>query len=306
VDGIIAQEMNLSEEECDLVFRAGMLHDIGKKTTPDSILLKPGKLSGKEFDLIKHHVVVSYNLLSNIPMYSKLAEVVRSHHERYDGHGYPNGLCGEEIPLLARVMIVADAFDAMTTNRIYKGRVNLEGAIAQIKEGSGTQFDPEVVPFACAALSRMVLDINVNQLPQNNMEEERFAYYYHDAVTDKYNKDYLILFLQALCEDVHYRGCVHFLKNFSQYNKTFGWEKGNVLLMAYADYLTNTYSDAMIFRIHGDDFVLISKELLCDGSGACSNPPCLDNTGISVECHCLGVESDLMEQIRELEKNKYY
>ena len=106
----IAQEMNLSEEECELIFRAGMLHDIGKVTTPDTILLKPGKLSGREYALIQNHVTVSYELLSKIPMYTKISDIVITHHERYDGNGYPNGLKGDEIPLLGRIMIIADAF----------------------------------------------------------------------------------------------------------------------------------------------------------------------------------------------------
>lgn len=297
----IAQEMNLTSQECELVFRAGMLHDIGKVTTPDSILLKPGELSVREHNLIKHHVVVSYELLSKIPMYSKLAEVVRSHHERYDGHGYPNGLKGEEIPVLSRIMIIADAFDAMTTNRIYKGRMNLVGAIEQIQEGSGTQFDPTVVPFACAALSRMSLNDAITQLPQNSMEEERFSYFYHDAVTERYNKAYLVLFLQALPQEVHYNACIHFIKNFSQYNRVNGWEEGNVLLKTYAEYLQKRHPDAMIFRIHGDDFVLVSKEPLYDASQECLLPPCLDNTGLSVQCNCLTLEAEFMDQIKHLE-----
>lgn len=154
----IAQEMALTSEECELVFRAGMLHDIGKATAPDSILLKPEKLSLQEHNLIKHHAMVSYETLSKIPMYSQLSEIVRSHHERYDGQGYPNGLGAEQIPLLSRVIVIADAFDAMRTNRFGKGQMNPAEAIEQIKEGSGTQFDPAVVPFACTALSRMSLD----------------------------------------------------------------------------------------------------------------------------------------------------
>lgn len=300
----IAQEMNLTPEECELVFRAGMLHDIGKVTTPDSILLKPGKLSAREYNLIKHHVVVSYELLSKIPMYGQLAEIVKSHHERYDGHGYPSGLRDEEIPLLSRLMIIADAFDAMTTNRIYKGRMSLREAIEEIKNASGTQFDPAVVPFACTAFSRMELNTNATQLPQNNMEEERFSYFYHDPVTDKYNKEYLILFLQSIAHEGPCNAYVYMLKNFSQYNKKFGWEEGNAALNAYGEYLTKRYPNATVFRIHGDDFVLISKDFLCDGSDMHSQPPCFENTGVGVECHCLAVEADFLDQIERLDTNE--
>ena len=118
---MIAKEMGFSDEECELIYRAGKLHDIGKISTPDNVLLKPDKLSKLEYKLIKRHVEVSYAILSTIPMYKDIADIVISHHERYDGKGYPKGIGGDEITILGHVMIVADAFDAMTTNRIYKG-----------------------------------------------------------------------------------------------------------------------------------------------------------------------------------------
>lgn len=301
---MIAQEMNLSEEECELIFRAGMLHDIGKVTTPDTILLKPGKLSRREYMLIQNHVSVSYDLLFKIPMYTKLSQIVIAHHERYDGNGYPNGLKGDEIPLLGRIMIIADAFDAMTTNRIYKGRMRVDDAIAEIQASSGTQFDPEIVPYACKALSGITINKAITQLPQNRMESERFAYFFHDSVTDNYNSVYLTLYLQAIKDEGPYYACATFLQNFSQYNKKYGWEEGNVLLKSIADYLANKYPGGTLFRVQGDDFILISKEPLCDESVACPQPPYLDGTGVSMQCHCLAVESDFMEQMKELEAGK--
>ncbi len=126
---IIAKEMSLSEEECNLIYRAGILHDIGKINTPDSILLKPGRLTKLEFNIIREHVSESYNILLGIPMYSDMADIIICHHERYDGNGYPNKLKGEEISILAHIMIVADAFDAMTTSRIYKDSKDTFNAI---------------------------------------------------------------------------------------------------------------------------------------------------------------------------------
>jgi putative nucleotidyltransferase with HDIG domain len=295
----IAQEMNLSDDECELVFRAGMLHDIGKVTTPDTILLKPGKLSLREYTLIQNHVTVSYDLLSKIPMYTKLSEIVIAHHERYDGSGYPKGLKGDEIPLLGQIMIIADAFDAMTTNRIYKGRMSSEDALVEIQANSGTQFDPKIVPFACKALSQVVINQNITQLPQNSMENERFAYFFHDSVTDNYNQDYLTLFLQSLPETGKYNACVCFLRNFSQYNNTFDWEKGNLLLKTFAAYLAKSYPDATLFRIQGDDFILISKEPFCQ---ECIQPSFFENTGVNTECHRLSVGDDFMTQVRHLEQ----
>ncbi len=295
----IAQEMNLDDEECELIFRAGMLHDIGKVTTPDTILLKPGKLSAKEHDLIKNHVTVSYKLLEKIPMYGKLAAIVSVHHERYDGHGYPKGLSGDEIPLLGQIMIIADAFDAMTTNRIYKARMSIEDALIEIQSNSGTQFDPKIVPFACKALSMAVINQEITQLPKNNMENERFAYFFHDSVTDNYNQDYLTLFLQSIPEGGHYQACVYFLRNFSQYNNKFDWEVGNILLKTFADHLEKVYPDAMIFRIQGDDFILISKEPFLK---ECINPLFLKGTGVEAECYHLPVGDNFMDEVRRLEQ----
>jgi GGDEF domain-containing protein len=276
-----------------------MLHDIGKVTTPDTILLKPGKLSAREYALIQNHVTVSYELLSKIPMYTKLSKIVITHHERYDGTGYPNGLKGDEIPLLGRIMIIADAFDAMTTNRIYKGRMSVDDTIAEIQANSGTQFDPNIVPFATKALSLAVLNQNITQLPQNSMESERFAYFFHDSVTDNYNQDYLTLFLQSIPNGGEYHACVFFLKNFSQYNNTFDWEAGNALLKSFADYLEKSYPNATLFRIQGDDFILISKEPLC---AECIQPVFFENTGVLAECHHLEVKNDFMTQVRQLEQ----
>ncbi len=295
----IAQEMNLGDEECELIFRAGMLHDIGKVTTPDTILLKPGKLSPKEHDLIKNHVTVSYELLEKIPMYEKLAAVVSVHHERYDGHGYPKGLKGDEIPLLGQIMIVADAFDAMTTNRIYKARMSIEDALIEIEANSGTQFDPKIVPFACKVLSRVVINQDITQLPKSNMENERFAYFFHDSVTDYYNQEYLSLFLQSIPEDGAYQACVYFLKNFSQYNNRFDWEVGNRLLKTFADLLQKVYPDATLFRIQGDDFILISKELF---SKECVHPLFLEESGVEAECYHLPVGNDFMDRVKRLER----
>jgi len=169
---LIAQEMSLSDENIELVFKAAMLHDIGKITISDSILTKQGKLSSDEQDQIKKHVSVGHRLLLEIPMYDKISFIVSTHHERYDGHGYPNGLKGDEIPLLGKIMIVADAFDAMTTNKIYKENVSYEMAINELKDNSGTQFDPEVVIFASKALSKTIISENINKLLKNNTEDE--------------------------------------------------------------------------------------------------------------------------------------
>ena len=260
---LIAQEMGLSKDECNLLYRAGILHDIGKIATPDSVLLKPDKLSELEYKLIQEHVNASYKILAEIPMYKELADIIVGHHERYDGGGYPNGLKGDEISLLSHIMIVADAFDAMTTNRIYRGSRNIPKALENLEELSSKQFHPEVVKCAIKALADTQLHGKIDQLPKSDLEKERFSYFYRDQVTDVYNSDYLKFLLNQNSFTSEYRYinvlCMH---HFSIYNNKYGWAKGDELLCKIADYLAESFPNTFIFRIYGDDFVLISKEYL--------------------------------------------
>ncbi len=174
--------------------QAGILHDIGKVSTPDSILLKPGKLNDIEYQLIQSHVAVGYNFLSKIPMYKELAEIIKYHHERYDAKDYPYGVGGDYIPILAHIMIVADAFDAMTTNRIYKNKKTVKEAVYEIRELANAQFHPDAAEAAASVLNNISVQKDINQLPKNRLEEERFAYFYKDSLTGVYNKDYFELF----------------------------------------------------------------------------------------------------------------
>jgi HD-GYP domain-containing protein (c-di-GMP phosphodiesterase class II) len=122
-----------------------LLHDIGKVAVPDSILYKPGPLSEEEHALMARHPELGDRILREIEFLGEAKAVVRHHHERWDGDGYPDGLSGEDIPLAARVFSVADALDALTTDRPYRAAIDLASARAAIEAGAGTQFDPAVV-----------------------------------------------------------------------------------------------------------------------------------------------------------------
>jgi len=121
------------------------MHDIGKITIPDKILYKPGKLNPEEWDIMRKHTINGYNILKSADKYSRLAEYALTHHERIDGKGYPNGLKGDEIPLFSRIIHVADAYEAMTSDRIYRKALKKEEAIKELKRFSGTQFDSDLV-----------------------------------------------------------------------------------------------------------------------------------------------------------------
>jgi putative nucleotidyltransferase with HDIG domain len=143
----IAKRMGIPQEEIAVIARGAFLHDIGKMAIPDSILNKPGKLTPEEITIMREHCYLGYKLVRKIPVLREAAEIVYSHQEHFDGSGYPRGLKGEEIPLGARIFSVADTFDAITQDRVYRKAQTMEAARKEIQRCTGTQFDPEVVDF---------------------------------------------------------------------------------------------------------------------------------------------------------------
>lgn len=143
----IAHALGLSIQEQDLLLEAAPMHDIGKVGIPDAILLKPSRLNAEEFAIMKQHATIGYELLksSSAPLLKVAAEIAHTHHEKYDGSGYPRGLVGENIPLFGRIVAVADVFDALTSERPYKKAWSVEDACQLLRKGKGTHFDPACV-----------------------------------------------------------------------------------------------------------------------------------------------------------------
>lgn len=140
----LAQKIGKSEEEQKIIYDAGLLHDVGKVRVPEDVINKPGKLTDEEFDQIKVHPVSGYHILGDINEDERIGYGAKYHHERYDGKGYPNGLKGEDIPEVARIIAVADSYDAMASDRSYRKALPQEVVRAEIEKGKGTQFDPEI------------------------------------------------------------------------------------------------------------------------------------------------------------------
>ena len=141
---LIAEEMGYEGEELNRIYYVALLHDCGKIGVPDNILGKPGRLTADEFEIIKSHTTRGDEILSRFKSLPNVTEGARYHHERYDGKGYPEGKKGEEIPLIARMICVADSFDAMNSNRVYRKKLTREDIIEEIEKNEGTQFDPEI------------------------------------------------------------------------------------------------------------------------------------------------------------------
>jgi len=256
---LLADELDIPNYEKELLYRASMLHDIGKISTPDSILLKPGKLSELEYKIIKNHVTTSYEILSNVSIYKDIAEIVRHHHEYYDGSGYPQGLAGKQIPFLSQILTLADCFDAMTTDRIYKGRKSVKEAIQEISQLSDQQFNPIIVKAANRALLYVNTERKVSQLPESDLQHERFSYFYKDNVTHAYNQRYLELLLSKQKQELkkYKYGLLIRVHNFSQFNSENSWNHGDKKLSDIVNKLQSLEENHLVFRLFGDDFVLL-------------------------------------------------
>jgi len=162
----IGKRMGLSQDELDEVALLSLLHDIGKIGIPEDILLKPDKLTSDEWEVMKTHSEIGYRIAVSTPDLAHVANEILSHHERYDGTGYPQGLKGKEIPKLSRLLAIVDSFDVMTHARQYKEAMTIESAVLEIKSCSGKQFDPDMVEQFLTILS---VDSSVDQNLLNSL-----------------------------------------------------------------------------------------------------------------------------------------
>jgi putative nucleotidyltransferase with HDIG domain len=169
----IAAELDPNLLNDDVLKLSLLFHDIGKIEVPDYILNKPAKLTPEEYEIIKKHPVTGEEILKPVKFLQEVAKVIRQHQERWDGKGYPDGLKGEEIHLYARIVAVADAFDAMTSDRSYRKAMKVEDAVEEILRNSGTQFDPKVVEaFYRAYKNGLIVVANTSENSKNNQKLE--------------------------------------------------------------------------------------------------------------------------------------
>ncbi|MCR4948205.1 MAG: HD domain-containing protein [Treponema sp.] len=168
---LMAVELGFNDEELENIRQIGLLHDIGKIGVPDSILNKRGKLTAEEYEIMKKHVDIGGEILKDFSYIKNVADGAKYHHERYDGKGYNAGLKGEEIPLTARIIGIADAFDAMTSNRVYRKAMKMEDVIVELKAGKGTQFDPALVDIMLELISSGRIDVSEINKQSAEVEE---------------------------------------------------------------------------------------------------------------------------------------
>lgn len=262
----IAQTMGLSSKEVEAIYIAGLLHDIGKIGIPDSILLKPGRLSKEEYEIIKLHPILSYELLKHVDVLKNSLPGIKYHHERWDGTGYPEGLKGKKIPLQARILAVADSFDAMTSDRIYRKGISKLEALKELKKLAGKHYDPEIVENALHVLLNeeppKTMDDYISADIFSTIEERRLDYYLRDHLTGVFNRNALELAYKIARDRFgQFTAFTIDIKELREINVREGWEKGDRILKRTVEILLSNLRNSVIVRYSGDNFLIFYPEI---------------------------------------------
>ena len=279
---------HLSKPDINLITIASSLHDIGKIAIPDAILNKPGRLTAEEFEVIKTHSVVGADMLLNLPVEQQEAplvkiatEICRWHHERYDGNGYPDGLKGEEIPIAAQVVALADVYDALTSERCYKKAYSHEEALKMILEGQCGAFNPTLLlclQEIADTLENELMDVSQEQETKNiqdirnKIDYDRLFSYEKYTVLSRKQQQLQLLYIDSLTSiynrryyDEHFQGAddiqamvVIDVDNFKHINDNYGHDVGDIILQSIAQtFLSCVRKTDVVIRYGGDEFVII-------------------------------------------------
>lgn len=276
---IMAEALGMSEEEIQNIRFVALLHDIGKIGVPDSVLNKPGKLTDEEYRLMKRHTLTGGEILKDIDMIPDIDIGAKYHHERYDGKGYPEGLKGEDIPFIARIISVADTYDAMTSNRIYRKHLDEDKVMSELKNGLGTQFDPVV----CKALIGLLEEGRLEPIALNGTEEKEvknattilsrvieenektvIENMMFDDLTGVYNRSSgEKIMKRALTKS---GGCLMFfdIDHFRKINAIDGFVYGDFLLRETVKCICSIAKDAVISRFGEDEFAVLFENVISE------------------------------------------
>ena len=266
---LIAKNMGWTNEEIQNLKNCAYLHDIGKIGIPDQILNKPGQLTEDEFSLIKQHTIIGQDILKDITIIPHLGEVTRSHHEHYDGTGYPDGLKGNEIPIQARIIALCDSYDAMNSKRIYRDALSFEQIKKEIKKNAGTQFDPEITNIFLKLMDNgTLLNLEHESIPVHENTIDKFISDVVSTIKDQEetkNYDYLTglpvrsvgqKYIASAMQKAD--GCLVFLDmdNLKKINDVYGHKAGDRALKSLGKLLLDIPSDKITCRMGGDEFLL--------------------------------------------------
>ena len=277
----IAKELGLPPKETDDIHSIGLLHDIGKIGIPDAVLNKPGKLTNEEYQLMKSHTVVGARILKDIGLIDGLDIGAKYHHERYDGKGYPEGISGENIPLLARIIAVADAYDAMSSNRIYRRHLSEERIQHELENGCGTQWDARCTE----ALLKL---IHEDRLPQVNIDTDTEMVQQAtvilsrvidaagaandtksaaDELTGAYDRETGMEIIQHMIEQQGNGYLLLFdIDHFRHINETEGFKTGDACIIVLAEEIRHIADNCILTRYGADEFMAYIPESDAGGS----------------------------------------
>lgn len=261
----LAKEMGLEEKEAENIRSIALLHDIGKIGVPDSVLNKPGRLTDSEYEIMKLHPLVGADILKDIKMLPGLDIGAKYHHERYDGKGYPSGLRGEEIPFIARIICVADAYDAMSSNRVYRKRFSEDKILEELERSKGTQFDPKIADAFISLIKEHKLQQLSPDIPDKEEKQESGV---QESVWNLQPKKDI---LDELSEMERVRtvekkigqelrkedGCLLLIDidDIGEINKKYGYLRGDYCLVTIARVLTQQGRQLLVSRVDGDEFL---------------------------------------------------
>lgn len=266
---LVAKSLGWTDQEIENIKSCAYLHDIGKIGIPDQILNKPGQLTEDEFSLIKQHTIIGQDILKDITIIPHLGEVTRSHHEHYDGTGYPDRLKGNEIPIQARIIALCDSYDAMNSKRIYRDALSFEQIKNEIKKNAGIQFDPEITNIFLNLMDNgTLLNLEHESIPVHENSIDKFISDVVSTIKDQEetkNYDYLTglpvrsvgqKYIASAMQKAE--GCLVFLDmdNLKKINDVYGHKAGDRALKSLGKLLLDIPSDKITCRMGGDEFLL--------------------------------------------------
>jgi diguanylate cyclase (GGDEF)-like protein len=275
----IAKKLGWSTDDLYNLQNLALIHDIGNIGVPETIIRKKGQLTPEEYDTVKKHTTLGRNILADMTVIRKAAEVAETHHERYDGKGYPNGLSGRSIPIEARIIAIADAFDSMTTDRAFRKKLTREEVLNEFAKGRGTQFDPELVDIALDLLS----NDNFKRDEADVIREEELAVessrllqdvlstytdrprrsHVRDPLTGLWSSSYAMDEIDNYLSEKRASGCFMLvdIDGFSQINDNLGHIVGDSVIKNISVILSEMMrNDDIICRVGGDEFILFFKD----------------------------------------------
>lgn len=257
--------LGLDQNELHDIYFAGLMHDLGKIGIPDAVLLKPERLNGAEYAMIQQHSTLSGVIIERMDAWRHLVPLVRHHHERMDGTGYPDGLSGEAIPLGARIITIADIYDALTSSRVYRDGVSHSVAVEQMREMAlNGHIDPVISDIFFHHIEGYSIPEDPNAIHLPNLEMARNIFFYKDPLTSLFNRNALLVFIKKGIAK-HFRlSLIKFdIKGFKEINSRFGLSHGDKILVHIGMLLDRYAISHETLKIREDEIVAFRTTADC-------------------------------------------